>query len=189
MESFQKFILAEMPAYNNIKKVDKWSKDTIRSQWEVIENEVEDIEEHFVSTVKGERLYAFDMRQFWGSSAKAYQFFVLKNKTPVFFASFFYEIELRAWVEDEIGKDGSSLKLVDLYNTILGSRKISFTPKRIAGINHSPGMEKVWKNQLAKKFKTSVVSRKDYKQTGMSIDDPGVWSKENNEFYVVLEKK
>ena len=192
MKSYQNFVLSEMPAYNNIKKVDVWTKDTIRGLWEVIQNEVEDIEDYFFKQVQGERIYAFDMRQFWGSSGKAFQFFSLKEGVPVFIASFYYEIELSAWVEDEIGKDGSALDLPTLYKEIINSKGISFTPKRIAGKDHSEGMKKVWKNKLSKIFKVSVVSRKNYKDTGKTVNDPDVWAKQPgdmNDFYVVLEKK
>ena len=181
--------LSEMPRRNSIKKSS--APDMINSFWDIIEDEVEDWSKYHIATLKGEQLYGINMKEFWSTRDKIYYFFLLKDNKPVLFASFIYEIEARAWIEDEVAKYKSKNSIVDLYKAILSSKKISFVPKRIGGKDHSKGMEKVWRNQLSKVFKTSVIKRENghYFPTKLSIKDKEVWSDDlKNPYYVVIEK-
>lgn len=191
MKTGIEFYLAEMPMYNDIKKKSSWSQDTIDGLWETISNEVEDVEKYYLGSLNGERVYGFDMRQFWGAGGKSFQFFVLDKQTPVFIATFFYQTEIRAWVEDDVAKTKSRNSVEGLYDFLLTAKGVGFIPKRIAGQNHSKGMEKVWKKFT--KFKKTEVWERSAKNNftqrkDLNFHTKGIWSEVPNHFYVVIEK-
>ncbi|MCG7944791.1 MAG: hypothetical protein N0C84_00435 [Candidatus Thiodiazotropha taylori] len=186
----------EMPVRNFISNKDSWSRDKIESAWELIEQEIEDLEKYKLTTLKGEDLYFFSMRDLgWiRGTNDVIKIFLIKKDKPVFLASFYYQIELRAWVESEIAKTNSNNTVLDLYTYLLTGRKPSYANfmlknknPRIAGIDHSKGMERIWKEKLGKRFKTEVWDRKNMRKTSKSIYDSDVWS-DNDRFIVVVQK-
>jgi hypothetical protein len=188
--------LSEMPLRNDITKM--FASENAEGIFQTIVHEFQTKVKNFnlknfeVGTLYGHKVYAFDMRPVYGSTGKSFSFFTVGDKVG-FAATFYYRSEIRAWVEDEVFKSTSApCSLEDFYKFLLKTMATSFNPKRIAGDNHSKGMEKSWKRFAG--FGSEVWERekngRSYKlRKDLNFFSKGIWSEPPNNYFVVIELK
>ena len=188
--------LSEMPLRNDITKLFASQNaddifQTVIHEFE-LKNKNFNLEEFNVGTLHGQKVYAFDMRTVYGSQGKSFSFFTVGEKVG-FAATFQYRSEIRAWVEDEVYKSSSaSCSLEDFYKFLLKTRGTPFNPKRIAGDNHSAGMEKSWKRfgGFSSEVWERVPNNTKYKlRKDLNFFSKGIWSDPPNDYFVVIELK
>lgn len=145
--------LNEMPMRNNVDRA--WAKKTILELWELASDEVEK-----VGDVGSEEVYSVSL----GSTI--FYYFLVKQRVPVFAATFEKRLDINGLQEDNVAKGSSVNSAEKLYKFICNHKRKHI----ISSASHSLGMEKVWK-AFMKKYDYEVFDD----ASGKRVSDEGVY--------------